>query len=48
MTDKEVEEKFRRLANGKLPEAKIDAILNKVWHLDELLDVSFLMELLEA
>jgi 2-methylcitrate dehydratase len=39
MSDAELEEKFRSLAGDLLPKARVDALLEQIWTLDELKDV---------
>ena len=39
LTDSEVEDKFRSLAGPLLPAAQTDALLDRLWHLDEVGDV---------
>lgn len=48
MSDQQVEEKFRRLAAGKLGRAKAGKILDAVWNLETLRDVGALMPLLRV
>ncbi len=45
MTDAEIEGKFRLLATGMLPVARIDALLKQLWKLDELSEVRTLIEM---
>ena len=45
MTDAEVEEKFRSLVADMLPRPKVDALLEKLWKLEELQKVETLMEM---
>jgi 2-methylcitrate dehydratase len=47
MADHEVEDKFRRLAAGKLDRARLNKVTGLVWRLDELDDISRLMPLLK-
>jgi 2-methylcitrate dehydratase len=47
MSDQEVEDKFRRLAAGKLDRARMKKVIDLVWKLDQLKDVSALMPLLK-
>ena len=35
LTDSEVEEKFRSLADGVIPQARTDALLGRLWKLEE-------------
>jgi 2-methylcitrate dehydratase len=48
MSDREVEEKFRSLAAGKLARARAGKVIDLVWKLDKLKDVSVLMPLLKV
>ena len=47
MSDHEVEDKFRRLAAGKLGRARMKQVIDLVWKLDQLKDISTLMPLLK-
>ena len=47
MSDHEVEYKFRRLAAGKLDRARVKKVIDLVWRLDQLKDISALMPLLK-
>jgi 2-methylcitrate dehydratase len=47
MSDHEVEHKFRRLAAGKLDRARMKRLIDSVWKLDQLKDISTLMPLLK-
>ncbi|TMQ26738.1 MAG: MmgE/PrpD family protein [Nitrospirae bacterium] len=47
MSDHEVENKFRRLAAGKLDRARKERVIDSVWKLDQLKDISALMPLLK-
>lgn len=47
MSDHEVEDKFRLLAVGKLDRARIRNVIDLVWKLDQLKDISALMPLLK-
>jgi 2-methylcitrate dehydratase len=47
MSDHEVEDKFRRLAAGKLDRAHTKKVIDLVWGLDQLSDISVLMPLLK-
>jgi 2-methylcitrate dehydratase len=47
MSDHEVENKFRRLAGGKLDRARVNKVIDLVWKLDRLQDVGVLMPLLK-
>jgi 2-methylcitrate dehydratase len=46
MSDREIEEKFRLLAAGKLDRARVRKVSDLVWKLDQLSDLSALMPLL--
>ena len=48
MSDQEVEDKFRRLAAGKLDRARMNKMIDVVWKLDRLKDVGALMPLLRV
>jgi 2-methylcitrate dehydratase len=48
MADHEVEDKFRRLAAGKLDRARTKKVIDVVWRLDRLNDISTLMPLLKV
>ncbi len=48
MSDQEVEDKFRRLAAGKLDRARMTKVIDVVWKLDQLKDVGALMPLLKV
>jgi 2-methylcitrate dehydratase len=47
MSDHEVEDKFRLLATGKLDRKRVNKVIDVVWKLDQLKDVSALMPLLK-
>ena len=47
LTDQEVEDKFRSLARALLPESKINAILDRMWHLEEVNDIKDVIHLTE-
>jgi len=47
MSDHDVESKFRRLAAGKLDRARMKKVIDVVWKLDQLKDISALMPLLQ-
>ena len=47
MSDQEVENKFRRLAAGKLDRARMKKVVDVVWELDQLKNISTLMPLLK-
>ena len=44
MSDGEIEDKFRRLTSRHLPVSRADRVLEKLWHLEKLGDVSELMD----
>ncbi|MBI3584271.1 MAG: MmgE/PrpD family protein [Nitrospinae bacterium] len=46
MTDKEVEAKFKTMADNILPPGQIDIILDKLWHLEYIKDVREIMSTL--
>ena len=48
MSDQQVEDKFRLLAAGKLDRRRIDQLVDVVWKLDQLKDISVLMPLLKT
>jgi len=48
MSDREVEEKFRTLATGKLDRAQAGKVIDLVWKLDRLKDIGSLMPLLKV
>lgn len=48
MSDQEVVEKFRRLAQGRLPPARLSRIVEAVWTLDQAKDLSQLVGLLKG
>ncbi len=48
MSDYDVENKFRRLAAGKLDRARMKKVIDVVWKLDQLKDISALMPLLKT
>lgn len=48
MSDREVEEKFRTLAAGKLDHARAGKVIDLVWKLDRLKDIGSLMPLLKV
>ena len=48
MSDREVEEKFRTLAAGKLDRAQAGKVIDLVWKLDRLKDIGSLMPLLKV
>jgi|SRR5262245_3758668 len=47
MSDHEIEDKFRRLAAGKLDRTRVKKIVECVWRLEQLKDISALMPLLK-
>jgi 2-methylcitrate dehydratase len=47
MSDHEVEDKFRRLAAGKLDRTRAKKVIDSVWKLDQLKDISAVMPLLK-
>ena len=48
MSDREVEEKFRRLVQGRLPRLRVSKLLDAVWTLDQAKDLSGLVSLLKV
>ena len=48
MSDREVEDKFRRLVQGRLPRLRMSKVLDAVWTLDQAKDLSGLISLLKA
>ena len=48
MTDAEVEAKFRSLAEPLIPTAQAAALLEKLWHLEEVADIREVMELTQV
>lgn len=48
MTDAEVEEKFRRLAKPLLSDARIDAILKRLWRVEEVSSIKEIVALFEV
>jgi len=44
MTDKEVEAKFKTMADNILPPGQTDIILDKLWHLEYIKDVREIMD----
>ena len=46
MSDAQVEEKFRRLTAGRVPEAQVDEILRRLWSLEQMQDMGDLVGLL--
>lgn len=48
MSDREVEEKFRALAGGRLERRRADKVIDAVWRLDRLTDIGELMPLLKV
>jgi 2-methylcitrate dehydratase len=48
MSDREVEEKFRELAKGKLDRTRAGKVIDFVWKLDSAKDISALMPLLKV
>lgn len=48
MSDQEVEDKFRRLAVGRLDRARMTKVIDAVWKLDQLKDVGALLPLLKV
>jgi hypothetical protein len=48
MSDHDVEDKFRRLVAGELDRTRARKVIDLVWHLDEVKDISTLMPLLRA
>jgi 2-methylcitrate dehydratase len=47
MSDHEIEDKFRRLAAGKLDRTRAKKVIDAVWKLDQLKDISAVMPLLK-
>ncbi len=47
MTDQEIEAKFRRLAEPLLGDSRINQILDRLWHLDEVRNLRQLLALFE-
>jgi 2-methylcitrate dehydratase len=47
MSDREIEDKFRLLAAGKLDRARMNKVIDLVWRLDQLRDIGALMPLLK-
>lgn len=47
MSDHEIENKFRRLAAGKLDRVRMKKVIDSVWKLDQLKDISAVMPLLK-
>jgi 2-methylcitrate dehydratase len=47
LTDSEVEDKFRSLAGPLLPAAQTDALLDRLWHLDDVDDVGEIFALMK-
>src|SRR5262249_29654528 len=45
MSDRDVEDKFHRLAAGQLDRARTRKVINLVWQLDQIHDISVLMSL---
>ncbi|MBI4529937.1 MAG: MmgE/PrpD family protein, partial [Candidatus Latescibacteria bacterium] len=45
MVDEEVEEKFRKLVQPYLPPRRVDRILQKLWHLEEVMEIGEVLEL---
>lgn len=48
MSDRDVEDKFHRLAAGQLDRARTRKVINLVWQLDQIHDISALMPLLRV
>jgi 2-methylcitrate dehydratase len=48
MSDREVEDKFRRLSQGLFTPRQMDAILDQLWHLEEVRDIRGLVEMFQA
>lgn len=48
MSDRDVEEKFRRLAAGRLGRGQAGKVIDRIWTLDRLSDISALMPLLRC
>ncbi len=48
MTDREVEDKFRRLSRGVLSQNRIESILDRMWNLENLKDIRELILLFEV
>ena len=46
VSDRELEDKFRHNASGVLPEEKADNAVKFIWELEELKDISYLMDAL--
>ena len=45
MSDQEIEAKFRALAQGLLPPAQTDALLDRLWHLEQVEDIGQVLRL---
>jgi 2-methylcitrate dehydratase len=48
MSDRDVENKFRRLASGRLDRSRIDGLINVVWRLERIKDINELITLLKV
>ena len=48
MSDRQVEDKFRLLARGRLDQRRINKVVDVAWKLDRLKDISALMPLLKT
>jgi hypothetical protein len=48
MSDRELEAKFRRLAAGQLDRSRVDRLIDFVWKLDQVRDISTLMPFLRV
>jgi 2-methylcitrate dehydratase PrpD len=48
MSDREVEDKFRALARGRLDRARMSRLLDALWALDQAKDVSRIVDVLKV
>ena len=47
MTDEEIETKFRKLVAPVMSEEQMDRALNRLWHLEDMRDMSEVLSLFE-
>jgi len=48
MSDQEIEEKFRTLAHGLLSPVQTNAILDRLWHVEQVEDIGQVIRLMQV
>jgi 2-methylcitrate dehydratase len=48
LEDKELEQKFRSLAEGLLAEKQTDSVLDALWHLDDVDDIGKVIRMMQV